>query len=168
MVELSPCAGFRCSEALTETCWPSCDSHKQTLQSCFWSTGIKESSQNSIFKVIASILHLGNVEICSDRDGESCHIAVHLRPFFQSLLSFYRRSDFDSVRVSEEGRPPAALLQPAGCGAAADGALALPQEACHHLRDVREDHVHQAGDQCPRRPRQAHLRPHVRLDRRAH
>uniref|UniRef100_A0AAX7T0C7 Myosin VB n=1 Tax=Astatotilapia calliptera TaxID=8154 RepID=A0AAX7T0C7_ASTCA len=48
--------------------------------------GIKESSQNSIFKVIASILHLGNVEICSDRDGESCHIAdVHLQHFCNLL-----------------------------------------------------------------------------------
>uniref|UniRef100_A0A3Q4GUJ0 Myosin VB n=1 Tax=Neolamprologus brichardi TaxID=32507 RepID=A0A3Q4GUJ0_NEOBR len=50
--------------------------------------GIKESSQNSIFKVIASILHLGNVEICSDRDGESCHIAkkdVHLQHFCKLL-----------------------------------------------------------------------------------
>uniref|UniRef100_A0A669CAF6 Myosin VB n=1 Tax=Oreochromis niloticus TaxID=8128 RepID=A0A669CAF6_ORENI len=50
--------------------------------------GIKESSQNSIFKVIASILHLGNVEICSDRDGESCHISrkdVHLQHFCKLL-----------------------------------------------------------------------------------
>ncbi|XP_041816149.1 unconventional myosin-Vb isoform X1 [Chelmon rostratus] len=46
--------------------------------------GIKDSSQSSIFKVVASILHLGNVEICSERDGESCHIAnddLHLRHF---------------------------------------------------------------------------------------
>uniref|UniRef100_A0A8C2KE65 Unconventional myosin-Vb n=1 Tax=Cyprinus carpio TaxID=7962 RepID=A0A8C2KE65_CYPCA len=33
-----------------------------------------ESHQMSIFKIIASILHLGNVEIVSERDGESCHI----------------------------------------------------------------------------------------------
>uniref|UniRef100_A0A8C2A9K9 Unconventional myosin-Vb n=1 Tax=Cyprinus carpio TaxID=7962 RepID=A0A8C2A9K9_CYPCA len=36
--------------------------------------GVKESHQMSIFKIIASILHLGNVEIVSERDGESCHI----------------------------------------------------------------------------------------------
>ncbi|XP_036972614.1 unconventional myosin-Vb isoform X2 [Acanthopagrus latus] len=50
--------------------------------------GIKESSQSSIFKVIASILHLGNVEICSERDGESCHISrddVHLQHFCRLL-----------------------------------------------------------------------------------
>ncbi|XP_028318176.1 unconventional myosin-Vb isoform X2 [Gouania willdenowi] len=50
--------------------------------------GVKESSQMSIFKVIASILHLGNVEICPDRDGESCHVSrtdVHLKHFCQLL-----------------------------------------------------------------------------------
>ncbi|TRY99623.1 hypothetical protein DNTS_004817 [Danionella cerebrum] len=36
--------------------------------------GVKESHQMSVFKIIASILHLGNVEIVSERDGESCHI----------------------------------------------------------------------------------------------
>lgn len=30
----------------------------------------------SIFKIMASILHLGNVEIISERDGESCHVGV--------------------------------------------------------------------------------------------
>uniref|UniRef100_A0A8B9K7C9 Myosin VB n=1 Tax=Astyanax mexicanus TaxID=7994 RepID=A0A8B9K7C9_ASTMX len=38
--------------------------------------GVKEIHQMSIFKIIASILHLGNVEIVSERDGESCHINV--------------------------------------------------------------------------------------------
>uniref|UniRef100_A0A8C5E8G1 Unconventional myosin-Vb-like n=1 Tax=Gouania willdenowi TaxID=441366 RepID=A0A8C5E8G1_GOUWI len=50
--------------------------------------GVKESSQMSIFKVIASILHLGNVEICPDQDGESCHVSrtdVHLKHFCQLL-----------------------------------------------------------------------------------
>ncbi|XP_069483066.1 unconventional myosin-Vb isoform X4 [Ambystoma mexicanum] len=36
--------------------------------------GVKESHQMSIFKIIASILHLGNVEIHSERDGESSSI----------------------------------------------------------------------------------------------
>ncbi|XP_035995762.1 unconventional myosin-Vb isoform X2 [Fundulus heteroclitus] len=50
--------------------------------------GIKESSQSSIFKIVASILHLGNVEIISERDGESCHVArkdVHLEHFCRLL-----------------------------------------------------------------------------------
>ncbi|KAM8854096.1 unconventional myosin-Vb [Synchiropus picturatus] len=50
--------------------------------------GIKESSQNNIFKILASILHLGNVEIVSERDGESCHISrddVHLQHFCRLL-----------------------------------------------------------------------------------
>nr|XP_023664120.1 unconventional myosin-Vb isoform X2 [Paramormyrops kingsleyae] len=37
--------------------------------------GVKESDQMNIYKVIAAILHLGNVEIQSLRDAESCHIS---------------------------------------------------------------------------------------------
>ncbi|XP_026794401.1 unconventional myosin-Vb isoform X1 [Pangasianodon hypophthalmus] len=50
--------------------------------------GVKENHQMSIFKIIASILHLGNVEIVSERDGESCHIArndPHLLHFCELL-----------------------------------------------------------------------------------
>ncbi|XP_031658377.1 unconventional myosin-Vb isoform X1 [Oncorhynchus kisutch] len=50
--------------------------------------GVKESSQSSIFRIIASILHLGNVEICSERDGDSCHISrndPHLTHFCRLL-----------------------------------------------------------------------------------
>uniref|UniRef100_A0A4W4EA40 Myosin VB n=1 Tax=Electrophorus electricus TaxID=8005 RepID=A0A4W4EA40_ELEEL len=50
--------------------------------------GIKESHQMSIFKIIASILHLGNVNIVAERDGESCHISkddLHLHHFCQLL-----------------------------------------------------------------------------------
>ncbi|KAM9307383.1 unconventional myosin-Vb isoform 3-T3 [Pholidichthys leucotaenia] len=50
--------------------------------------GVKDSSQNNIFKIIASILHLGNIEICSERDGDSCHILrddVHLQHFCRLL-----------------------------------------------------------------------------------
>uniref|UniRef100_A0A6Q2XFM9 Myosin VB n=1 Tax=Esox lucius TaxID=8010 RepID=A0A6Q2XFM9_ESOLU len=49
--------------------------------------GVKESNQSSIFRVIASILHLGNVEICPERDGESCHISddPHLAHFCRLL-----------------------------------------------------------------------------------
>uniref|UniRef100_A0A8C6UTR1 Unconventional myosin-Vb n=1 Tax=Neogobius melanostomus TaxID=47308 RepID=A0A8C6UTR1_9GOBI len=50
--------------------------------------GIKDSSQSSIFKVVASILHLGNIEICSERDGDSCHISrddLHLKHFCRLL-----------------------------------------------------------------------------------
>ncbi|XP_063066308.1 unconventional myosin-Vb isoform X2 [Engraulis encrasicolus] len=50
--------------------------------------GFKESYQMGIFKIIASILHLGNVEIRSERDGESCHIDSddpHLHHFCRLL-----------------------------------------------------------------------------------
>ncbi|XP_029436017.1 unconventional myosin-Vb isoform X3 [Rhinatrema bivittatum] len=50
--------------------------------------GVKESHQMSIFKIIASILHLGNVEIQSERDGESSSISKqdeHLNNFCKLL-----------------------------------------------------------------------------------
>nr|XP_046231871.1 unconventional myosin-Vb isoform X3 [Scatophagus argus] len=54
----------------------------EKTREAFTLLGFKDSTQSNIFKVIASILHLGNIEICSERDGESCHIArddVHLK-----------------------------------------------------------------------------------------
>ncbi|CAB1352918.1 unnamed protein product [Coregonus sp. 'balchen'] len=51
-------------------------------------TYLLENNQSSIFRIIASILHLGNVEICSERDGDSCHILKndpHLTHFCQLL-----------------------------------------------------------------------------------
>ncbi|XP_058271697.1 unconventional myosin-Vb isoform X3 [Hemibagrus wyckioides] len=50
--------------------------------------GVKENHQMSIFMIIASILHLGNVDIVSERDGESCHITrndPHLVHFCELL-----------------------------------------------------------------------------------
>ena len=41
---------------------------------------MRESHQINIFKIIASILHLGNVEIQAERDGESCSISVSCPP----------------------------------------------------------------------------------------
>uniref|UniRef100_A0A4W6FBW8 Myosin VB n=1 Tax=Lates calcarifer TaxID=8187 RepID=A0A4W6FBW8_LATCA len=49
----------------------------EKTREAFTLLGIKESSQINIFRVIASILHLGNIEICPERDGESCHVSVH-------------------------------------------------------------------------------------------
>lgn len=42
----------------------------------FSPSGVRDSHQISIFKIIASILHLGSVEIQSERDGDSCSISV--------------------------------------------------------------------------------------------
>ncbi|XP_062414842.1 unconventional myosin-Vb isoform X2 [Pungitius pungitius] len=56
----------------------------EKTREAFTLLGIKEGNQSSIFKVIASILHLGNIEICSQRDGESCHVSrndLHLKHF---------------------------------------------------------------------------------------
>ncbi|XP_065142955.1 unconventional myosin-Vb isoform X1 [Paramisgurnus dabryanus] len=50
--------------------------------------GVKDIHQMSIFNIIASILHLGNVTIVSERDGESCHINKgdpHLQHFTRLL-----------------------------------------------------------------------------------
>ncbi|XP_053196652.1 unconventional myosin-Vb-like [Scomber japonicus] len=60
----------------------------QKTREAFTLLGIKESSQSSIFKIMASILHLGNIQICSERDGESCRISrddIHLQAFSRLL-----------------------------------------------------------------------------------
>lgn len=46
----------------------------------FFLAGVRESHQISIFKIIASILHLGSVEIQAERDGDSCSISVSRTP----------------------------------------------------------------------------------------
>lgn len=38
--------------------------------------GVKESHQMTIFRIIAAILHLGNLEIQGERDGEVCNVSV--------------------------------------------------------------------------------------------
>lgn len=58
--------------------------------------GVREFHQISIFKIIASILHLGNVDIQAERDGDSCGISVSCIPTpeikytqFTLFLQFY-------------------------------------------------------------------------------
>ncbi|NXI62492.1 MYO5B protein, partial [Anseranas semipalmata] len=46
--------------------------------------GVKESHQMAIFRIIAAILHLGNLEIQSERDGDACSVSgedEHLNNF---------------------------------------------------------------------------------------
>ncbi|KAM9167503.1 unconventional myosin-Vb-like [Mergus octosetaceus] len=46
--------------------------------------GVKESHQMAIFRIIAAILHLGNLEIQSERDGDACSMSSedeHLNHF---------------------------------------------------------------------------------------
>lgn len=38
--------------------------------------GVKESHQTTIFRIIAAILHLGNLEIQAERDGDACSVSV--------------------------------------------------------------------------------------------
>ncbi|NWV52325.1 MYO5B protein, partial [Daphoenositta chrysoptera] len=50
--------------------------------------GVKESYQMTIFRIIAAILHLGNVEIQGERDGEACSVPSedkHLSSFCSLL-----------------------------------------------------------------------------------
>uniref|UniRef100_A0A4X1UK21 Unconventional myosin-Vb n=1 Tax=Sus scrofa TaxID=9823 RepID=A0A4X1UK21_PIG len=60
----------------------------EKTRQAFTLLGVRESHQISIFKIIASILHLGNVEIQAERDGESCSISPgdeHLSNFCRLL-----------------------------------------------------------------------------------
>ncbi|XP_019577042.2 unconventional myosin-Vb isoform X2 [Rhinolophus sinicus] len=61
------------------------DDFEKTRQA-FTLLGVRDSHQISIFKIIASILHLGNVEIQAERDGDSCSIS----PQDEHLSSFCR------------------------------------------------------------------------------
>ncbi|XP_040436410.1 unconventional myosin-Vb isoform X1 [Falco naumanni] len=50
--------------------------------------GVKESHQTTIFRIIAAILHLGNVEIQVEKDGEACSVSSedeHLNKFCSLL-----------------------------------------------------------------------------------
>ncbi|KAH0627822.1 hypothetical protein JD844_008280 [Phrynosoma platyrhinos] len=51
-------------------------------------SGVKDSHQMTIFKILAAILHLGNVGLQSERDGESCSLSrqdEHLHNFCRLL-----------------------------------------------------------------------------------
>ncbi|KAL2100115.1 hypothetical protein ACEWY4_004509 [Coilia grayii] len=65
------------------------DAHDfEKTREAFTLLGFKDSYQTGIYKIMASILHLGNVEILSERDGESCHISSddpHLHHFCRLL-----------------------------------------------------------------------------------
>ncbi|KAJ6662961.1 hypothetical protein lerEdw1_010782 [Lerista edwardsae] len=63
------------------------DDFEKTRQA-FTLLGVKESHQMAIFKILAAILHLGNLDIESERDGESCSISKqdeHLHNFCRLL-----------------------------------------------------------------------------------
>uniref|UniRef100_A0A8C0LVN9 Unconventional myosin-Vb n=1 Tax=Canis lupus dingo TaxID=286419 RepID=A0A8C0LVN9_CANLU len=60
----------------------------EKTRQAFTLLGVRESHQISIFKIIASILHLGNVEIQAERDGDSCSVSPqdeHLNSFCRLL-----------------------------------------------------------------------------------
>ncbi|XP_031434354.1 unconventional myosin-Vb isoform X1 [Clupea harengus] len=65
------------------------DAHDfEKTKEAFSLLGFKDSYQTGIYKIMASILHLGNVEIKAERDGESCHISSddpHLHHFCRLL-----------------------------------------------------------------------------------
>ncbi|KAM4807530.1 unconventional myosin-Vb isoform 2-T2 [Rhinophrynus dorsalis] len=47
----------------------------EKTRQAFTLLGVKESHQMGIFKIIASILHLGNIQIQSERDGDSSNLS---------------------------------------------------------------------------------------------
>ncbi|NXN63501.1 MYO5B protein, partial [Himantopus himantopus] len=52
------------------------------------SVGVKESHQMTIFRIIAAILHLGNLEMEVERDGDVCSVSSedkHLNNFCDLL-----------------------------------------------------------------------------------
>ncbi|XP_070599668.1 unconventional myosin-Vb isoform X1 [Erythrolamprus reginae] len=60
----------------------------EKTKQAFTLLGVKESYQMTIFKILAAVLHLGNVDFRSERDGESCSITnedEHLHHFCRLL-----------------------------------------------------------------------------------
>ncbi|XP_068423058.1 unconventional myosin-Vb [Clinocottus analis] len=60
----------------------------EKTREAFTLLGIRDGSQSSIFRVVASILHLGNVDVILDRGGDSCHVSkddLHLQHFCRLL-----------------------------------------------------------------------------------
>uniref|UniRef100_A0A670ZR92 Myosin VB n=1 Tax=Pseudonaja textilis TaxID=8673 RepID=A0A670ZR92_PSETE len=60
----------------------------EKTRQAFTLLGVKESYQMTIFKILAAVLHLGNVDFRSERDGESCSITnqdEHLHHFCRLL-----------------------------------------------------------------------------------
>ncbi|KAJ7335206.1 hypothetical protein JRQ81_013147, partial [Phrynocephalus forsythii] len=60
----------------------------ERTRNAFTLLGVKESHQMTIFKILAAILHLGNVDLQAERDGESCSISKqdeHLHNFCRLL-----------------------------------------------------------------------------------
>ncbi|XP_034257652.1 unconventional myosin-Vb isoform X5 [Pantherophis guttatus] len=60
----------------------------EKTKQAFTLLGVKESYQMTIFKILAAVLHLGNVDFRSERDGESCSITnqdQHLHHFCRLL-----------------------------------------------------------------------------------
>ncbi|NXP49310.1 MYO5B protein, partial [Heliornis fulica] len=57
-------------------------------QLSFVPAGMKDSHQMTIFRIIAAILHLGNLEFQAEEDGDSCSISSkdeHLSNFCSLL-----------------------------------------------------------------------------------
>ncbi|XP_042304746.1 unconventional myosin-Vb isoform X2 [Sceloporus undulatus] len=60
----------------------------ERTRNAFTLLGVKDSHQMTIFKILAAILHLGNVGLQAERDGESCSLSrqdEHLHNFCRLL-----------------------------------------------------------------------------------
>ncbi|XP_032425079.1 unconventional myosin-Vb isoform X1 [Xiphophorus hellerii] len=121
------------------------DDFKKTREA-FTLLGIKESSQSNIFKIMASILHLGNVEIVSERDGESCHVArndVHLQHFCRLLGVELKQMDHwlchRKLATASE-----TFVKTMSCQQAINARNALAKHIYAHLFDWIVEHINKA------------------------
>lgn len=87
---------------------------------------MRESHQISIFKIIAAILHLGNVEIQAERQDDSCSVSVSRTPAprqmseARSVLPVPR---YRSASLQLEGTRRAFILPRSGFWFLADSVL---------------------------------------------
>ncbi|XP_060747618.1 unconventional myosin-Vb isoform X1 [Tachysurus vachellii] len=108
--------------------------------------GVSENHQMSIFKIIASILHLGNVDIVSERDGESCHINrndSHLVHFCE-LLGIERDQMENWLCRRKLATATETYVKNMSCAQASNGRDALAKHIYAHLFDWIVEHINKA------------------------
>ncbi|XP_062867127.1 unconventional myosin-Vb [Trichomycterus rosablanca] len=118
----------------------------QKTREAFTMLGVKENYQMSIFKIMASILHLGNVIIVSERDGESCHINrndPHLIHFCE-LLGVEREQMESWLCRRKLVTATETYVKNMSCAQATNARDALAKHIYAHLFDWIVEHINKA------------------------
>uniref|UniRef100_A0A8C4WU36 Myosin VAa n=1 Tax=Eptatretus burgeri TaxID=7764 RepID=A0A8C4WU36_EPTBU len=107
--------------------------------------GIKDDNQLAIFRVIAAILHLGNVAFQSkDRDSESCFISDRHLAFFCQLLGLEMQEMTRWLCHRKIVTASETYVKPMGCEQAVNARDALAKHVYAQLFSWLVQHINQA------------------------